>query len=931
MRAQNAALFFIIIALTVSAPLGAFATPSIISQYSGVTQPYLERMNIHVGVADHRYFVATGTVSSIALTLATYKTTFTGTETFQLRLYNQYYSQWIDCETPVKTIDEWGMTHLPRDPYAPLVMFGPFTGTQCDVTGTFTPGGGPNSGVVWPILDGKTNYTDFPGRMGNNLRSNFTVYGADIPEPDPCATPGVCASNVLFLPGIQGSRLYEGTGCGKSAEEKLWEPLGDSLLSILRGAGDAKMRGLFLDDAGESVCSDVYTKEGDVIGSVRGDPIYQSFIDAMDELAAGGDITDWEPVAYDWRLSLDALLDKGAAREGNLYYAGGDTGATSTPYIEQTLRALAASSKTGKVTIVAHSNGGLVAKALLKRLGDGTASLLVDKVIMVGAPQSGAPEAFGAALVGHNAGIYKFGFPIVSNAVAQEFAKNAPMTYHLLPSDRYLASVASDADHPVARFRGDAYAGEIAAYGATIGDTTELGDFMRASSLNASLIDYANTAHAALDAWAAPEGIEVSQIAGWGADTIAGIDFYTPPPVNALTALEPMRRYRPIFTEDGDGTVPVPSALMMSEGENVKRYWVDLHAYNLETNSGREHKDLFEIPSLQDFIKNIITNSTSTLPAYVSTNQPSSTTEDKKLTFFLHSPLTLQLTDASGRVTGLAEDGSMTQDIPDSTYGEFGEVKYVTVPQGSDYELILHGQASGTFALEMQESSGSVVTASSAIENVPTTASTLASLTISGGLDTVSPLTVDADGDGASVITLTPRVGETIIYAPLEDPEPVEESVSESEPELPPTPEPEPAPSIDPEPVAAPVEPRSSSGGGGGGRRRVSIPDVVAAPVVVTEEAVATTTTQSAAIATSTPEIAAAPRVAQRREKSPRPVAINTQKSREEEPAVQKADTDIPQTAAAYDAASQQPMVKRWGAAVYNGFYGFWVALKKFF
>ncbi|MFH1178513.1 MAG: hypothetical protein V1711_02205, partial [bacterium] len=43
------------------------------------------------------------------------------------------------------------------------------------------------------------------------------------PPPDPCDTPEACASNVLFLPGIEGSRLYEGNGCGKGGEEKLWE------------------------------------------------------------------------------------------------------------------------------------------------------------------------------------------------------------------------------------------------------------------------------------------------------------------------------------------------------------------------------------------------------------------------------------------------------------------------------------------------------------------------------------------------------------------------------------------------------------------------------------------------------------------------------------------------------------------------------------
>ncbi|MDE2021769.1 MAG: DUF5011 domain-containing protein, partial [Patescibacteria group bacterium] len=55
-----------------------------------------------------------------------------------------------------------------------------------------------------------------------------------------------CVSNILFLPGIEGSRLYESTGCGKSAEEKLWEPY-DGLWSAAWGAGDKKVADLSLN------------------------------------------------------------------------------------------------------------------------------------------------------------------------------------------------------------------------------------------------------------------------------------------------------------------------------------------------------------------------------------------------------------------------------------------------------------------------------------------------------------------------------------------------------------------------------------------------------------------------------------------------------------------------------------------------------------
>ncbi len=748
------------------------------------------------------------------------------------------------------------------------------------------------------------------------------------PPPDPCIAAGNCASNVLFLPGIEGSRLYEGNGCGKTAEEKLWEPLGESLLAILRGAGDKKVKELYLDSSGASVCADVYAKTGDVIGSVRGSNIYKSFLDEMNALAADGTIADWKPVAYDWRLSLDDLLNKGAERGGKIFYAGGDNSATSTPYLEQTLRALAGSSKTKKVSIVAHSNGGLLVKALLNKLGDAAAAALVDKIIMVGAPQSGAPVDVGALLFGYDQGISSYGIPILRSSVARALALNSPMAYHLLPSEDYLESTAGDSAHPVARFAGAGYAKELAAYGSTIGNKVELADFLLAKEggrekpresdvnsaevANATLIDYAASTHAALDFWAPPAGVEVSEIAGWGVDTVAGIDFYTLPAVSALASAGPVRAYRPLFTEDGDGTVPVPSALMMASSTNVKRYWVDIFSYNDDSHTDRRHRDLFEIPSLLDFVKNIIKNSTSTLPAYISSSQPAPITPKKKLTFFLHSPLTLELTDSAGNITGLATDGAITQDIPDSTYGEFGEVKYITVPQGSTYQLTMRGQESGTFSLEMQESLGGVVTASSTIANVPTTPSTLASLTISGGLETASALTVDTDGDGGSDLSVTPRVGETVNY------EPPPPALSETSQGTVPAPKP-----------ASPVATRAPRGAA---VWSFSIPVTppasvpIPAPAVIPAEtvpsvplpAVASFIASATPVTTAKPRLAAAPNTVKQAPASPPPTSVV------------ETMPDLSQTASVY-AASQQPMLNKVGAVAYTNLYRIWTGLRKIF
>ncbi len=613
---------------------------------------------------------------------------------------------------------------------------------------------------------------------GNGIEGAVTYtpwLTVDPSVPDPCAVPGACTDNVLFLPGIEGSRLYEGTACGGTAEEKLWEPY-SGFWGVVFGAGDSKVAKLALTTSGKSECSDIYAKDGDIIDSAGG-AIYQPVIDQMQSLKAAGTINDWSPAAYDWRLSLNDLLTRGAETNGNINYAT----ATDTPYIEQMLRRLAASSKTGKVTIIAHSNGGLVAKALLARLGN-QAATLVDRVIMVAVPQTGAPAAVGSLLLGYNAGIYDYGIGVVSNAAARALAQNSPMAYHLLPSVDYFTSIITEPTHPVVHFSGPAYAAEEAAYGNSIIDRDTFDNFLlgtlasradpEASDLkdpeiaNSALVQYANTIHNTLDRWVPPTGIEVDQIAGWGIDTVAGIDFYTMYGTKsaagpAVAFEEQPRSYIPIFTEDGDGTVPVPSALAMASSTNVKRFWVDLHSINKAQKSKISHANIFGVTQLGDLIASLLGSTQNALPFGISTSSPTPLTQDKKLIFILHSPLTLQLSNAEGETTGLSASSTVTENIPGAQYGQFGEVQYLIAPAGSQYQLNLSGLASGMFSLDIEESLGGTLVATATIADVPVSTSTTVHLTISNGIADASALSVDENGDGSADFAIKPSVGTT--------------------------------------------------------------------------------------------------------------------------------------------------------------------------
>lgn len=560
-------------------------------------------------------------------------------------------------------------------------------------------------------------------------------------------------SNVLFLPGIKGSRLY----IDENNEERLlWEPNGDD-----------DVPELFLTQDGKSLRKDIYVKKNGIIDQVLGTKIYGSLTQMFERMSYDGTINDWESVAYDWRLSLPDLVTHGAEHSGKIYYDE----ASSTPYIEQTLRRLATSSQTGKVTLIAHSNGGLVAKALLQKIGSVETAALVDKIIFVGVPQSGAPQALGALLYGDREQLpnQRWLPPfILTQDTARAFAETSPMGYHLLPSQAYFDAVREDSDHPVAKFT-NGYEKERAIYGNALGTFEELSRYLLAQDggrtkpsffdlsvpnvLWPELVSYTKNIHESLDVWTPPASVELYQIAGWGEDTISGIEFYEECGHSGCK-----EKYRPMFTEDGDGVVPVPSALL-THTENTKDYWLNLRAFRFGP-FGRDHGNLFEISQLRNFLEHILIGD-GQITDFISEIQPETISEDKSLRFFLHSPLTIEVEDTDGNRQGFEKD-----EIPGATYGEFGEVKYVTVPAEGDYTLSMRGIDFGNFSLDIEEVEGDTVLRTSTIAGVPVAPLTKATMVLDDEDYSGSSLEVDSNGDGSKDFSISMKDDETVFYVP---------------------------------------------------------------------------------------------------------------------------------------------------------------------
>jgi pimeloyl-ACP methyl ester carboxylesterase len=480
------------------------------------------------------------------------------------------------------------------------------------------------------------------------------------------ATQTTPYSNVAFLPGVEGSRLYVQeplfgiSQLGFQTENQLWEP-----------NRNADVEKLYLNADGESTDPSIYTR--DIIdrvnivpidtGGLLNPDIYGGFMQFMNGLVASSTISAWKPLPYDWRLSLSDLATKGVvaaggasdtsdtlaeASSGNISYtnipANGQDG-----YLIAQLRQLAKTSDTGDVFIVAHSNGGLVAKKLI-------ASLLqnpdldyddlidrIDQLILVAVPQLGTPDAVPAVL--HGDGLALGLGVLLDQTVARKLVLNMPTSYNLLPALSYFTQESTaPGSTPVLSFDDSvahipALAKDVSGFVSAnfqsfenflLGTTDSRSqpkdsDTRSPVVLNANLLSAATVEHSALDVMTFPSTLSISQIIGWGLQTIDGLVYSAIPSCTNLLlqklhlcSVSYLLDHSPTFTSLGDGTVVAESAAAL----DVPSYYVDIHSFNIFTASqsivsdvksllglNRGHKDILEIPSVQKLIYELLTHS----------------------------------------------------------------------------------------------------------------------------------------------------------------------------------------------------------------------------------------------------------------------------------------------------------------------------------
>lgn len=589
----------------------------------------------------------------------------------------------------------------------------------------------------------------------------FTV--TELVDEPQCAAN--CASSVLFLPGFQASRLYYDSLTGV---QQLWEP------NFVFEDGD--VRKLALDEEGISL-NEVFTE--DVIDRAGGDAIYQGFMEFLAVQESAGIIAAYDAYAYDWRHDVFDIVADG------------------TPYTHEVRRLqdvfaeLAATASSGKVTIIGHSNGGLLGKALIDELARNGQAEQVDQFIMIGTPQLGTPKAVASLLHGTGQGYDVFNdlMPVLRAETVREVGKNMPAAYGLLPGARYLAKQGA----PIITFApGTSTERFVELFGTGIADALALYSFLineengrivvdtldEAIVANQQILAASRQTRDALDSWLVPDELEVHTIVGTGRNTISGIEYqsFTERICTLKFFCREEELYKPIprISTSGDQTVMVSSAAWQPTTE-TERWFIDLEVVRDEGFGSFQHANMTETPAIQQLVGNLLSGATTTV-TFVSKDYD--TEAEPQVMLGAHSPVYLYIEDMAGQQTGQLGPDTFVEEIPGTEFFTLGESSYLITPADFSYKLFVVAYADGGMTLTQHRISGEDQVE---VARIPVT--TIASTTIittSYADGELNDLLVDVENDGELDYRIT-KGGDVLPEVTTSEPkvsEPAEETVT---------------------------------------------------------------------------------------------------------------------------------------------------------
>ncbi|HRB28764.1 MAG TPA: hypothetical protein PK517_01145 [Nitrosomonas sp.] len=593
---------------------------------------------------------------------------------------------------------------------------------------------------------------------------------------------------VVFFPGIAGSRLYTQEFLNPF-ENQLWLP-NDNEEDICKLKAETASFG-----------DRVYTKSRDNGGLIEeavisGFPskinnIYKDLTRTLDGFISDGVIEEWEAFPYDWRRDVRDIANyiDGAHHTGIIY---GNSG-TIEEHADLVGKIIELKQRSGPVTIIGHSNGGLLAKAVVNeiadRFGKENVKNYVGRVILVGVPQLGTPEGLLATLHGAFAPELMW----TSQNAKREAAETMPGALGLLPSKEFFNRVTGSIIEfsPTILYSNDLLDQFKVAYGASINHTNfdKYTDFLKGinsanstqfrqqphnekcedtpknsyltpnvfsdSTYNGLALNVATHIHNVLDHWTPPAGVEVVQIVGQGLATTRGIIY--------SADNKKMIEYTPINSYDGDGIVLSVSAAAL----NTPTFWVNL---NSAYSGAKDHGTLMEDSAVHDTIRAILKYGGNVDLEKIGNTRVTRTPDTGKYLnsrWTMKSPVDMQIYDDQGNHTGIIRSNGQpysTRNIPGSTIRNISGHQVINLAGDRLYNVVLDGIDNGTFTLEVETFHGEDLVKKDVFTALPATQQTKGTLTMSPEM-VLSQLSLDYNGDGQIDSTIDPVSPDTKGYS----------------------------------------------------------------------------------------------------------------------------------------------------------------------
>ncbi len=446
-------------------------------------------------------------------------------------------------------------------------------------------------------------------------------------------------------------------------------------------------------------------------------PLFDYSKSLLEELKAQGyqENTNLFTFPYDWRYGVSGKYDNGK---------------TNADLLKEKVQKILTLTGTSKVDIIAHSTGGLLVKKYVMENPD---NHNLGKAIMVGVPNLGAPKAIKVLLEGDNFDIFG-----LNDQEMKKISQNLPVVYDLAPTTKYYDIRGSF----IKLIEQKLFAPDTI----TSLNYSQSGSFLLEDhGLNVQAYLNAQNLHSEnfLSYDLRTAGVDVYNMVGCGTATIGQIIEQRGKDIlgnNLYSYLKPK-------SVSGDETVPFESADSIQADIN-KKFYV----------KKTPHSSLLSASGSRQLITNLLTASNLNTGNKVINkesllNNPS-LCQIKGQEIEILSPVDIEVMDQTGNRLGLAQDGSLENQIPGADFNVFKDHKFLFLPndEGETYQIKLNGTGNGNFTLKISELENENIIKSQVFSNIPVNNNLLGNL----NLDPEPVLTLDFNGDGNQDEILAP-------------------------------------------------------------------------------------------------------------------------------------------------------------------------------